>query len=51
MLREYQKEALGRSDFYLSAPQASWQAGFSDFQKRKYPAQLFFHLRGVRATD
>ena len=32
-LREYQKEALGRFDFYFSA-----------FQKRKYPAQLLFHM-------
>ncbi len=32
-LREYQKEALGRFDFY-----------FGDFQKRKYPAQLLFHM-------
>ncbi len=32
-LREYQKEALGRSDFY-----------FSEFQKRKFPAQLLFHM-------
>ena len=32
-LREYQKEALGRFDFY-----------FSEFQKRKYPAQLLFHM-------
>jgi len=32
-LREYQKEALGRFDFY-----------FNEFQKRKYPAQLLFHM-------
>jgi len=32
-LREYQKEALGRFDFY-----------FSEFQKRKFPAQLLFHM-------
>ena len=32
-LREYQKEALGRLDFY-----------FSEFQKRKFPAQLLFHM-------
>ncbi|MCM8816017.1 MAG: DEAD/DEAH box helicase family protein [Candidatus Omnitrophica bacterium] len=32
-LREYQKEALGRFDFY-----------FSEYQKRKFPAQLLFHM-------
>ena len=32
-LREYQKEALGRFDFY-----------FNGFQKRKFPAQLLFHM-------
>jgi type III restriction enzyme len=32
-LREYQKEALGRFDFY-----------FSEFKKRKFPAQLLFHM-------
>jgi len=32
-LREYQKEVLGRFDFY-----------FSEFQKRKFPAQLLFHM-------
>jgi len=32
-LREYQKEALGRFDFY-----------FSEFQKRRFPAQLLFHM-------
>lgn len=32
-LREYQKEALGRFDFY-----------FSGFQKRKFPTQLLFHM-------
>jgi len=32
-LREYQKEALGRFDFY-----------FSEFQKRKFPTQLLFHM-------
>jgi len=32
-LREYQREALGRFDFY-----------FSEFQKRKFPAQLLFHM-------
>lgn len=32
-LREYQKEALGRFDFY-----------FSDYQKRTHPAQLLFHM-------
>lgn len=32
-LREYQKEALGRFDFY-----------FSEFQKRQWPAQLLFHM-------
>lgn len=32
-LREYQKEALGRFDFY-----------FKEFQKRKFPAQLLFHM-------
>lgn len=32
-LREYQKEALGRFDFY-----------FSEFQKRKFPAQLLFYM-------
>lgn len=32
-LREYQKEALGRFDFY-----------FNSYQKRKYPAQLLFHM-------
>ena len=30
-LREYQKEALGRFDFYLLAPQASRQAGGNNF--------------------
>jgi type III restriction enzyme len=32
-LREYQKEALGRFDFY-----------FSEFKKRHFPAQLLFHM-------
>jgi len=32
-LREYQKEALGRFDFY-----------FSEYQKRQWPAQLLFHM-------
>jgi len=32
-LREYQKEALGRFDFY-----------FSEYQKRQSPAQLLFHM-------
>ncbi|HQK58721.1 MAG TPA: DEAD/DEAH box helicase family protein [Candidatus Pacearchaeota archaeon] len=32
-LREYQKEALGRFDFY-----------FKDYQKRVYPAHLLFHM-------
>jgi type III restriction enzyme len=32
-IREYQKEALGRFDFY-----------FSEFQKRRFPAQLLFHM-------
>jgi len=32
-LREYQKEALGRFDFY-----------FNGYQKRQYPAQLLFHM-------
>lgn len=32
-LREYQKEALGRFDFY-----------FREYQKRKFPAQLLFHM-------
>ncbi|MGI6278651.1 MAG: DEAD/DEAH box helicase family protein, partial [Patescibacteria group bacterium] len=32
-LREYQKEALGRFDFY-----------FSEYQKRAHPAQLLFHM-------
>lgn len=32
-LREYQKEALGRFDFY-----------FTEYQKRAYPAQLLFHM-------
>ncbi len=32
-LREYQKEALGRFDFY-----------FGGYQKRKFPAQLLFHM-------
>ena len=32
-LREYQKEALGRFGFY-----------FSEFQKRRFPAQLLFHM-------
>ncbi len=32
-LREYQKEALGRFDFY-----------FKDYQKRAYPAHLLFHM-------
>ena len=32
-LREYQKEALGRFDFY-----------FSEYQKRKFPVHLLFHM-------
>jgi len=32
-LREYQKEAMGRFDFY-----------FNGYQKRQYPAQLLFHM-------
>ena len=32
-LREYQKEALGRFDFY-----------FNGYQKRRFPAQLLFHM-------
>lgn len=32
-LRQYQKEALGRFDFY-----------FSGYQKRKFPAYLLFHM-------
>ena len=32
-LREYQKEALGRFDFY-----------FNVYQKRQFPAQLLFHM-------
>jgi type III restriction enzyme len=32
-LREYQKEALGRFDFY-----------FTEYQKRKWPAHLLFHM-------
>ena len=32
-LREYQKEALGRFDFY-----------FGGYQKRAHPAQLLFHM-------
>jgi len=32
-LREYQKEALGRFDFY-----------FTEFQKRQFPALLLFHM-------
>jgi type III restriction enzyme len=32
-LREYQKEALGRFDFY-----------FGEYQKRAHPAQLLFHM-------
>jgi len=32
-LREYQKEALGRFDFY-----------FSEYRQRKWPAQLLFHM-------
>ncbi len=32
-LREYQKEAIGRFDFY-----------FNDYQKRQFPAQLLFHM-------
>ncbi|HQK58745.1 MAG TPA: DEAD/DEAH box helicase family protein, partial [Candidatus Pacearchaeota archaeon] len=32
-LREYQKEALGRFDFY-----------FKDYQRRVYPAHLLFHM-------
>ena len=32
-LREYQKEALGRFDFY-----------FNGFQKRQFPAHLLFHM-------
>ncbi len=32
-LREYQKEALGRFDFY-----------FNGYKKRQFPVQLFFHM-------
>ena len=32
-LREYQKEALGRLDFY-----------FGEYQRRARPAQLLFHM-------
>jgi type III restriction enzyme len=32
-LREYQKESLGRFNFY-----------FKDYQQRQYPAQLLFHM-------
>jgi len=32
-LREYQKEALGRFNFY-----------FNGYQKRQFPAQLLFHM-------
>jgi len=32
-LREYQKEAIGRFDFY-----------FTEYQKRARPAQLLFHM-------
>lgn len=32
-LREYQKEALGRFDFY-----------FNGYQKRQFPAQILFHM-------
>lgn len=32
-LREYQKEALGRFDFY-----------FGEYQRRQFPAQLLFHM-------
>jgi len=32
-LREYQKEALGRFDFY-----------FTEYQKRKWPSHLLFHM-------
>jgi type III restriction enzyme len=32
-LREYQKEALGRFDFY-----------FTEYQRRSHPAQLLFHM-------
>ena len=32
-LREYQKEAIGRFDFY-----------FGGYQQRKFPAQLLFHM-------
>lgn len=32
-LREYQKEALGRFDFY-----------FKEYQRRKYPVHLLFHM-------
>ena len=32
-LREYQKEALGRFDFY-----------FNGYQKRQFPAQLLFNM-------
>jgi len=32
-LREYQKEAIGRFDFY-----------FNGYQKRQFPAQLLFHM-------
>ena len=32
-LREYQKEALGRFDFY-----------FNGYQRRQFPAQLLFHM-------
>jgi type III restriction enzyme len=32
-LREYQKEVIGRFDFY-----------FGGYQQRKFPAQLLFHM-------
>ena len=43
-LREYQKEALGRFDFYLPA-EASAQAGFGWYQKRAFRHNCFFIWR------
>jgi len=37
-LREYQKEALGRFDFYFNPNHKN------SYQKRQFPAQLLFHM-------
>ena len=39
-LRDYQKEALGRFDFY-----------FSEYHQRKWPAHLLFHMATRKWKD